>query len=153
MSTALQLQPPATKRCPKCGTVKNRDEFGANRHRADGLNGWCRGCIGRWYQENRSDHIAKVIAWTRSNPSARKEISRRYCASHILEMRARSAVSEAVANGTLPAVRTQTCIGCGLGAEEYHHHNGYAVDHRLDVVAMCVRCHERSHHSMCVGKV
>ena len=53
------------------------------------------------------------------------------------------AVREAIAAGRLPRPRDVACTGCGAQAAEYHHHKGYAPEHRLDVVAVCRSCHRR----------
>ena len=47
------------------------------------------------------------------------------------------------AAGRLPRPRDVACTGCGAQAAEYHHHKGYAPEHRLDVVAVCRSCHRR----------
>jgi hypothetical protein len=57
---------------------------------------------------------------------------------------AREAVKYAVRSGKLPHPSTQTCH-CGNQAEHWHHHLGYAKEHRLSVTAVCRVCHEATH--------
>jgi len=57
-----------------------------------------------------------------------------------------TAVMVAVRTGKLPRVGTLTCVRCGDGANQYHHHKGYAYHNRLEVIPVCARCHEIAHH-------
>lgn len=54
---------------------------------------------------------------------------------------ARIAVNNAVRDGRLPKVSTMICCSCGVPAEEFHHHRGYAKESWLDVIPLCRRCH------------
>ena len=58
---------------------------------------------------------------------------------------AHQAVQRAVVGGQLPAVTTRRCAHCGVVAEVYHHHNGYAPEHWLDVQPFCRSCHGKVH--------
>ncbi len=67
-----------------------------------------------------------------------------------LMKRAHSAASYAIRMGRL--IR-QPCEKCGrtdyLGkVTEAHHHNGYELDHYLDVQWLCPRCHIDTHVSL-----
>jgi hypothetical protein len=43
-------------------------------------------------------------------------------------------------------VRPSACSRCDkTGKIEAHHHNGYAREHRLDVVFLCEPCHKAEH--------
>ena len=47
---------------------------------------------------------------------------------------------------TLPHPTTLRCKGCFVVlADEYHHPNGYAGKHQLDVVPLCISCHRSLH--------
>lgn len=53
------------------------------------------------------------------------------------------AVSEALASGKL--IRPSVCAACGEVDEvEAHHHHGYAKEHWLDIVWLCVFCHRKA---------
>lgn len=54
---------------------------------------------------------------------------------------ARNAVNNAVKKGELPRVSTLPCSKCGKPATGYHHHKGYAKEHRLSVIPTCNKCH------------
>lgn len=58
--------------------------------------------------------------------------------------RAHRAVHRAVRGGRLAPVTSQHCAECGQGAAVYHH-NSYAPEAWLHVVALCPACHGRLH--------
>jgi excisionase family DNA binding protein len=58
---------------------------------------------------------------------------------------ATAAVRGAVLGGLLEPVETLRCADCAEAAQAYHHHRGYAPQHRLDVIPLCDRCHARRH--------
>jgi hypothetical protein len=58
--------------------------------------------------------------------------------------RAQNAVRNAVKSGAL--IRAKKCSDCGKKSKiEAHHHNGYSVEHKLDVVWLCNDCHNNRH--------
>lgn len=54
---------------------------------------------------------------------------------------ARNAVYAAVLTGRL----TKTPCTCGAPKVQAHHHRGYDMAHRYDVVWLCIDCHRRAH--------
>ena len=48
-----------TKKCPKCGEIKNLSEFGIDRGRKDGHASKCKECKNKYYQENREKCLEK----------------------------------------------------------------------------------------------
>lgn len=54
------------------------------------------------------------------------------------------AVYRAVRAGKMPHASTLPCKECGNPAREYHHHNGYAREHWLDVIPLCIPCHVKA---------
>lgn len=61
---------------------------------------------------------------------------------------ARLAVRYAVRTGRLPAPSALACADCGTPAQAYHHWRGYERPQRLDVIALCDRCHVRLHYGL-----
>ena len=111
------------KGCFACGTWKPRSEFCSDVSRCSGLDTKCSSC--------RRVRVRK---------------QRRMVAPSVKEQQAASsAVSYAVATGRFPAIDTLQCHKCGGDAEHYHHHNGYAVENRLDVIPLCRSCHIKEH--------
>lgn len=56
----------AEKRCPKCGEVKPRSEWGNNSSSHDGMPSYCKPCYNEWSRNNRNN-----------NPTRQKELRRR----------------------------------------------------------------------------
>lgn len=55
------------------------------------------------------------------------------------------AVASAVARGQMLAATSLACAQCGGRARQYHHHLGYAPEHRLAVIPLCSSCHTKAH--------
>lgn len=164
-------EPIQTKRCSKCKQIKPLSEFSKNRTKLDGLNYQCKTCRNRWKKQYRQTQKGKVtesaylktakgkVARKRYQQSekgrqVRKRASKhyqqsekgkvareRYQQNNPKQMKARSAVMIAVESGQLPHPDTLQCHYCPKRAKEYHHHKGYAPEHWLDVVPICVDCH------------
>lgn len=54
---------------------------------------------------------------------------------------AHQAVRRARKSGKLPEASEVQCAFCGEPAQEWHHHKGYAREHWLDVIPLCIPCH------------
>jgi hypothetical protein len=80
-----------------------------------------------WWDPNRAENNRRYLQRTRHKSAARR------------------AVRKKVMRGKLPHPATLPCIGCGQPATAYHHHNGYDLAHRFDVVPVCPPCHGRAH--------
>jgi hypothetical protein len=99
-----------------------------------------------WRQRNR-DHISDYnAARFETEPevmrAAIRSSQRKYPDRHS----ARKAVAYAVQVGKLPPPSTIVCASCQEAqAAQYHHHNGYSEEHRLDVIALCTECHGKAH--------
>ena len=61
------------------------------------------------------------------------------------KIRARRAIRYDIHKGYRPAASELDCAICGKPAAHYHHHLGYADDHRRDVIALCGDCHRSIH--------
>lgn len=63
------------------------------------------------------------------------------------QTRAVHAVNHAICRGEIANPNTLACVHCGHAGQdrrhEYHHHNGYEFNHRLDVISLCSKCHKR----------
>lgn len=60
---------------------------------------------------------------------------------HPEKYKARQVVRFAIRSGKLPRPDSRLCHYCPKPAQQYHHHKGYAKEHWLDVVPVCVPCH------------
>lgn len=138
------------KICTKCGIDKSLSDFVKDRRNKDGRGPSCKQCKNSL---NRKEFYAggkaRLEAWKKAHPARMAEMARRkekrYRAGHPEQVRARWAVQKAVLSGKLPRVSTLKCAYCKNQARNYHHHVGYAVEHRLDVVPVCIPCHKLLH--------
>ena len=111
------------KWCTKCKQWKARDLFGIDNSRGDGLAARCFQCSRIAIRKQR-----KILA-----PSTQ------------VRQQAADAIRWAIKRGQLAAPSNLPCFICGGNATLYHHHLGYAKSHRLDVQALFIGCHVRSH--------
>jgi hypothetical protein len=157
------------KRCSKCGEIKPRDRFQRNRNAEDGLQHWCKDCIGvvnKAYRERNREHIREITKrWTEENPERRERTRREWRETNperLRELRrhqakrnrerhpekhaARCAVTKAISVGKL--TRSDHCERCGAldrpardGRPQIHgHHADYSKP--LDVEWLCRACHK-----------
>lgn len=158
------------KQCNKCDQWKPLDAFHCDKAKKDGHRRECKDCsIARVRAYRQTDSGQKTGTAYRTSPS-RKTAFRKYNASdksrlvvrkygkspkgkdrlkqywidHPEQKQAGNAVRQAVHRGQMPSVSTLACIHCGIPAQSYHHHMGYAIEHRLDVVPLCAKCHRRA---------
>ena len=100
----------------------------------------------REYQIKYRTHGDGRAANTRYQQSEKGKIAHRNSVDadrirNPIKARARGAVGMAVYRGKIPAAKHLECIMCGDGARHYHHHHGYDKEFWLDVIPVCVSCH------------
>ena len=152
------------KTCTKCKQQKSFSAFDAEQRNSDGLCRWCKDCKRKWVREwkrkqwatnsayrtsalaysKRPDVKAKKLAYARTpaGKAVHTKALAKYYNQNRTKILARDAVRRAVRGGKIQAANLCTC-DCGNIAAEYHHYMGYEKEHRLDVIAVCVRCHAR----------
>ncbi len=159
-------EPTVTKTCSQCKETKPFTEFYKRDTAKDGYRKQCKDCCRktvRSYAESEEGKIARAryenstkgkatryrytqtpyaIQQTRMYQKTNKFklVIQRYHEKHPDRYEARKAANHAVESGQLPRIRTQTC-SCGHQAQHYHHHKGYAEEHWLDVIPICIKCH------------
>lgn len=150
------------KNCSRCHEQKSLSEFYKMKKAADGYRPNCKECERKsnkaWYERNRANGTLPVQEYT----ERRREINRRYKQSdkgkkstlrHVRDYQARypekrkanHAVWIAITAGRLPAATDRECARCSNRAQQYHHYLGYAEEHQLDVLPLCVKCHNEVH--------
>jgi len=79
-----------------------------------------------------------------------KQARRKYCKDNPEKRQAKNAVNYAIKIGKLPRPDTLQCHyylqnpNCEKQAKQYHHHKGYAPEHWLDVIPVCIPCHSNT---------
>lgn len=80
------------------------------------------------------------------NPQPRRMKDKRVRMNNPGFANAANVVRHAVDRGDFPPVWTMVCEHCQEAqAMHWHHHKGYADEHLLDVIALCVACHGKAH--------
>jgi len=144
------------KECKGCGEIKPLTEFGAMPRGLGGKRSKCKKCISVYnsqYSKTRiitdDDFRAKKNAlsaeWARNNPEKRSIVALRRNKKEMEncpeKVRARGLVNQRVRFGRMPRASSISCCECGEPARHYHHHLGYAFEHRYDVLPVCAKCH------------
>lgn len=145
------------KECRKCGRMLDVSQFYADKRSADRLRYECKECGKKFNQEYFSTPTGKAIKsrsfkkWAsngrgyafakkfKASPAGKAMMERN---KH--KLAARSAVSVATRLKKMPRAKTLACKHCGNPAKEYHHHNGYDESHWLDVIPLCLTCHNEA---------
>lgn len=135
------------KRCTKCGELKARSEFYAEKGGADGLRGDCKACHaarGRdWYAKNRARAIANVKRWQQENAEHVREYRRKHNATRTREIRAghlrRTFGMSLDEYDQMLDAQGGGCAICGARPAEGQ---SLHVDHLSDAVRgiLCIRC-------------
>lgn len=159
-----------TKHCSKCREIKSLGEFHKSKTYKDGHRCWCKTCEkehAQSYQKTTQGKKAHRRACQKYHESEKgrmvsKEYRRRYRKTekgrqirihsamkyrqhNPLHRKAHLAVLSAIRSHKLPKIHTRQCVFCPQQAEEYHHHLGYAPEHWLDVIPVCIPCHNAIH--------
>lgn len=137
--------PAVMKQCTKCFAFEEETAFSLDRGRRIAA---CKACRKAYalatadrFRERKRAYQARY--WrTEEHRKDRLEKARRWCKKYPEKHCAHSAVSRALASGSL--VRPLACSACGaVGQVEAHHHRGYERAFWLDVHWVCRPCHRR----------
>lgn len=130
-----------TKNCPRCHEVR---EFGPNRTRANGLQGYCRVCMREIVRARGAVSRARRHARELEDPALRRaatECIYRWNKRNPQKKRVHGLVFRAIARGELTV--PETCADCNAKGKVHAHHEDY--DKPLDIVWLCTRCHGKRH--------
>lgn len=117
------------KKCSHCKALKPTSEFPANRSRRDGLGNECKVCKNERRRARSAEaKRAERLRWRENNREKR---------------RAQKAAQKARYRGTLKMAGA--CEDCGAEGPLHGHHEDY--ERRLDVVWLCVACHNVRHRA------
>jgi hypothetical protein len=158
-----------SKRCFKCKEIKPFSEFYRAKNCKDGYRYECIKCNNDYNKKYRKTNNGKIAQKRYSQSGKGKVVQKRYRQSEKCKAtqkrylksekgkacrksyylscdknkyRARSAVAYAIENSKLPKADSMKC-SCGKPAKEYHHYLGYAPEHYLDVIPVCIKCHSK----------
>ena len=147
------------KHCFGCDTTKLVSEFSIDRRADCGYQVYCKAC--NRVHANKSGAKAQKTALTRARRQTAGGIEQRrrnhltYYAKNRMAIiarmkrdpdqeKARSAVYRAVKRGDI--MKPEMCTECGQKRYLHgHHHKGYAKENRLDIIWLCIPCHQFGH--------
>lgn len=139
-----------SKKCCACKQVKPISEFCPNRARKDGHQTDCKICHRKGGKKYRQTELGRAMQkrYDRSKKGKIRHVryAKKYKAAHPEQVKAKTAVREAIRKGQLPPIHTQKCT-CSKQAKDYHHHKGYAPEHWLNVIPLCKKCHNKPFQS------
>jgi len=136
-----------TKKCFKCGRVKDLSEFYRHEAMADGYIGKCKVCTRVDVLNNRKKNIDRIRAYDRERSKlphrklAMTAIRKKYEEMYPLRTAATTLVNNAVRDGRLP--KPFNCEICSSGGRIYGHHEDYYKP--LEVIWVCQSCHKLQH--------
>lgn len=139
------------KYCIKCYQGKELTEFHKNKPSCDGHLNICKTCSNKYHKNYRQTEKGRAY-FKRYRQSEKGRIARRiahrigdkrYSNLYPERRKARKAISNAIHAGRLPRPDTLQCHYCPAQAKEYHHHKGYEPEYWLDVVPVCIQCHQK----------
>jgi hypothetical protein len=149
-----------TKTCTKCKNEKPIVDFQFTWSRGKRIQrAKCRDCMAKCSREYcrkrsekdpafRQQRIDNATRWTAENPAKRaiiaKARNKRETVLYPEKVIARALINQRVRFGRMPKASSLICK-CGNPAHHYHHHLGYAHEHRYNVVAICRTCHKAEH--------
>ena len=100
----------------------------------------------RYAQSEKGKAAIKKYNQSKKGKTTKIKNVYRYRTIHPERRQARETVYKAIKEGTLPKLDTLKCA-CGKQAEQYHHNKGYAPEHWLDVIPVCIKCHSKESQS------
>ena len=160
-----------TKQCSTCKQIKPLSEFYKHKGKKDGLQSQCKSCksiySAKYYRSECGETILKrskkyqqtekgkaghsksnkKYSQTEKGLAASRQSAKRQSQKYPERVKAGNAVNNAIAAGKMPRAKTLKCA-CGEQAKDYHHEN-YAPENRLKVIALCRQCHTAIHNIPC----
>lgn len=150
------------KTCTKCKQNKPLTDFYKNSNNEDGHRFDCKACHSNSAKKYRQTEKGRNVRrenvrryrLTKEGRASRKHYIqsekgkatlKRYYICHTESIKAVRAVFLAILSGKLFRPNTLLCCYCPKPAQQYHHWHGYAKEHWLDVIAVCIDCHRKIH--------
>jgi hypothetical protein len=103
----------------------------------------------QYYKDNRPNILQRVKEYFKTKTGKEIKIKGRekYKNKYPEKIKAGRAISHAIQANKIPKARDLICHICGeRQAEHYHHHKGYEERYWLDVIPVCIQCHNNIHN-------
>jgi len=153
------------KYCSLCKQTKLLSNFYKNRHNKDGFQAYCIPCHKikqRKFLQSEKGKKSRISAQKKYRTSLKGIIAnkqynqsekgkkirlalvRKHQIQHPEQIKAKNAVTNAVMTGKISPPCYIPCARCS-GQAQHYHHQSYAPNKRLDVMAVCAKCHKKIH--------
>lgn len=123
------------KKCSNCNETKPIDAFGLDKAYLDGRRNKCKKCRQEWWNKN-------AYPKQKANPQY-KEQHKRAQATYISKNPEKGKAHK-LARANKDKIKKDLCENCNSSSNLHMHHPDYSKP--LDVVTLCVPCHEEVHH-------
>lgn len=141
-------EPIITKTCRVCKETKPFSEFYIHSHMKEGRLGKCKTCCTKQQKKHRDTKQgrAAIKRYRQSDKGKAAHIYSQKCYNirNPNQFEAHKTVSNAVRTGKLSRSNIKQCHYCFKQAQEYHHPS-YALENQLDVIPVCIKCHNKLH--------
>lgn len=139
------------KICNKCKQLKFLNNFGREKKSFDGRRSICKDCRAEYqreyYHSGNGKSVNERYFLSEKGRVAKREGQKRYKKRYPKKVKAGKAVEYAIRQGHLLHPSDCLCAICSSrNAEHYHHYMGYEKDHWLDVMPVCISCHNDIHN-------
>lgn len=122
------------KSCCTCNQRKPLEQFFKNKARPSGLDPQCRSCHKMRYRAR----------YANNKGSERYKASKRLTAARYRARHREISKAHSLAAAKKKFLKKIQCERCGAGGILHMHHPDYRKP--LEVITLCVPCHERAHH-------
>ena len=97
----------------------------------------------KWSKSEKGKELRKKSHLKWSNSEKGKTTRSKYSKKPTVRQKiyARASVYRSVKRGDIPQASTLQCDHCPNPAEQYHHYLGYKRENWLDVMPLCIKCH------------
>lgn len=125
------------KKCPKCGIVKPNIEFSKREDRKSGLQSWCKKCDNARWMEKR---------YPKLKDTEKYKIRHREAQANYLKSNPHISKAHRLAREHQSEIKKDHCEHCGERENLHMHHPNH--NEPLEIVTLCVKCHELEHHGV-----
>ena len=126
------------KKCSYCKTEKPLDQFHKDASLRDGVGYGCKKCV-----SVKSKNSYERRKGTDSYKKQKALGQRKY-----IQRNPKRALAHRLARRNRDNLINETCESCGDNGKLHLHHPN--VDEPLNVVTLCIKCHEQAHHGVFV---
>ncbi len=143
------------KMCNRCKQLFPISGFYKHPETSDGYFNQCKSCIKiirqeerKLFSKERKEKMEKAtIEWKKGTPekvkATARKANRKYKGKYSEKIKARGRISSLIQKGKL--IKPLHCQNChDFTYVESHHYKGYAPEHALDVIWLCLKCHRQA---------